>query len=57
VARTRLLLGDDYWPYGLEANRRVLRTFLDYAYAQGLAARRLEPAELFAPETRESAIV
>jgi 4,5-dihydroxyphthalate decarboxylase len=57
VARTRALLGDDYWPYGLEANRATLRTFLDYAYAQGLAARRLQPEELFAPETLESAIV
>ncbi|GIE92005.1 4,5-dihydroxyphthalate decarboxylase [Actinoplanes regularis] len=57
VARTRALLGDDYWPYGLEPNRHVLRTFLDYAYAQGLAARRLEPEELFAPETLESPIV
>jgi 4,5-dihydroxyphthalate decarboxylase len=57
VARTRALLGDDYWPYGLEPNRHVLRIFLDYAYAQGLAARRLQPEELFAPETLESAIV
>ncbi|GIM93648.1 hypothetical protein [Paractinoplanes toevensis] len=57
VARTRALLGDDYWPYGLEPNRQALRTFLDYAYAQGLAARPLEPEELLAPETLESAIV
>jgi 4,5-dihydroxyphthalate decarboxylase len=57
VTRTRALLGDDYWPYGLEPNRHVLRTFLDYAYAQGLAARRLQPEELFAPETLESTIV
>jgi len=57
VSRTRALLGDDYWPYGLEANRHVLRTFLDYAYAQGLAGRRLQPEELFAPETLETAIV
>ncbi|WP_433379470.1 ABC transporter substrate-binding protein [Actinoplanes sp. CA-142083] len=57
VARTRALLGHDYWPYGLEPNRHTLQTFLDYAYAQGLAARRLKPEELFAPETLESAIV
>ena len=57
VTRTRALLGDDYWPYGLEPNRHTLRTFLDYAYAQGLATRRLQPEELFAPETLESAIV
>jgi 4,5-dihydroxyphthalate decarboxylase len=57
VARTRALLGEDYWPYGLDRNRHVLQTFLDYAYAQGLVARRLRPRELFAPETLEAAIV
>jgi 4,5-dihydroxyphthalate decarboxylase len=31
----------------------VLSTFLRYSYDQGLAARRLEPEELFAPETLE----
>jgi 4,5-dihydroxyphthalate decarboxylase len=51
------LLGDDYWPYGLEPNRDGLRTFLGYAYAQGLATRRLRSEDLFAPETLESAIV
>ncbi|NJC84454.1 ABC transporter substrate-binding protein [Planosporangium mesophilum] len=57
VARTRAVLGADYWPYGLEKNLAVLRTFLRYSYDQGLAARRLEPAELFAPETLESTLV
>jgi 4,5-dihydroxyphthalate decarboxylase len=57
VARTRALLGEDYWPYGLERNREVLRTFLRYSSDQGLAARRLEPEELFAPETLEATVV
>ncbi len=33
---------------------RTLEAFLQYAYEQGVAKRRLEVEELFAPETRES---
>jgi 4,5-dihydroxyphthalate decarboxylase len=47
-------MGRDYWPYGLEANRHVLQTFLGYHHEQGLSPRRLEPDELFAPETLEA---
>lgn len=47
-------LGDDWWPYGLSENRAVLDTFLRYHHEQGLSARRLQPEELFAPETFET---
>jgi 4,5-dihydroxyphthalate decarboxylase len=57
VARTRAVLGADYWPYGMEKNLEVLRTFLRYSHDQGLASRRLEPEELFAPETLETTVV
>jgi hypothetical protein len=33
------------------------RTAPSYSYDQGLAARKLEPEELFAPETLESVVV
>jgi 4,5-dihydroxyphthalate decarboxylase len=46
--RTRELLGRDFWPYGLEANRSALRTFLGYAWQQGLTAREWLPEQLFA---------
>jgi 4,5-dihydroxyphthalate decarboxylase len=46
-------LGEDWWPYGLEANRHVLDTFLRYHHEQGLSPRRLTPDELFAPEALE----
>lgn len=45
----------DYWPYGLDRNRATLATFLRYSHEQGLTPRRLEPEELFAPETLETA--
>jgi 4,5-dihydroxyphthalate decarboxylase len=51
------LLGQDYWSYGLEPNRRVLETFIRYADEQGMIPRRPDPAELFAPETLHSVII
>lgn len=49
----RDLAGDDFWPYGIEGNRPTLTAFLRYAFEQGVARRRMEIEELFAPETRE----
>lgn len=57
VERTQAVMGRDFWSYGLEANETTLRTFLRYSYEQHLAGRVLEPAELFAPETRETHVV
>ena len=51
--RWREMAGDDSWPYGIEANRRTLEAFLQYAFEQGVARRKLTPEEIFAPETRE----
>ncbi len=53
-AEAKSLMGDDYWPYGFEPNRHVLDTFTRYSYEQGLSKRKLDPAELFAPETLEA---
>lgn len=53
----RALLGDDFWSYGLNANRRVLERFLTYHCAQGLSPRPLTPDELFAPESLESFVM
>jgi 4,5-dihydroxyphthalate decarboxylase len=50
---TRLIMGDDFWPYGLEPNWEVLETFCQYAKEQGLTSRQLSPDELFAPNTLE----
>jgi 4,5-dihydroxyphthalate decarboxylase len=54
VEQARRELGEDWWPYGFEANRHVLETFLRYHHEQGLSRRRLKPEELFAPETFEA---
>lgn len=47
-------MGDDFWPYGLDRNRKALETFLRYHFEQGLSKRLLVPDELFAPESLES---
>ena len=54
---TRKLMGDDFWPYGIEANRATLDTFCQYAFEQGLTARRVAVEELFAPGTAEAWIL
>ncbi len=54
VEETRREMGDDFWPFGIERNRQTLATFLRYSHEQSLAKRRLDPEELFAPETLES---
>jgi 4,5-dihydroxyphthalate decarboxylase len=45
----RALLGEDWWPYGLGANRRVLDTFLRYHHEQGLSKRLLTSEDIIAP--------
>jgi len=54
VEDTRALMGQDFWPYGVEPNLHVLETFLRYSHEQGLSKRQLRPQELFAKETLES---
>lgn len=51
------LMGPDYWPYGLESNRKALQTFLRYSHEQGLSKRLLTPEEIFAPETHEAFVI
>ena len=50
---TRELMGDNYWPYGIEPNRKTLETLFRYSYEQGLASRELTIEELFHPSTLE----
>lgn len=50
LGEARQLIGSDPWPYGVDANRVTLAAFTRYAHEQGVAARRLEPEDLFVPE-------
>ena len=46
---TRQLMGADFWPYGIEENRHTLEVMTRYSFDQGLAVRKLNVEELFAP--------
>lgn len=54
VLAARRLMGWDYWPYGIERNRKVLDTFLSHHHEQGLSSRRLRPEDLFHSSVTES---
>lgn len=51
IAQTKQVLGDDWWPYGMAKNRKVLETFLRYHHQQGLSSKLMTIEDLFAPET------
>jgi 4,5-dihydroxyphthalate decarboxylase len=51
LEETTRVMGQDFWPYGLDDNRKTISTFLRYSHEQGLSPRLFEPEELFAPET------
>ncbi len=48
------LMGDDYWSYGVSANRSTLETFVRHHHSQGLSKRLMSVDELFHPATYET---
>jgi 4,5-dihydroxyphthalate decarboxylase len=48
---TRQLMGDDYWRYGIEANRKELEAVMRYTYEQGLVKKHGRFEEMFHPDT------
>jgi len=48
---TRQLMGENYWPYAIEPNRKALNALLQFSYEQGLAKRKLKIEELFHAST------
>ena len=51
VEATRALMGDDYWPYGVEPNRTALEALMRYSCEQGLAQHSVPLDSLFAANT------
>ncbi len=49
--RTRQIMGEDRWPYGIDKNRQTIEALCEYSFEQGLSERRMTVEELFAPET------
>ena len=52
--QTEALMGKDFWPYGVDANRENIATLIQYSYEQGLIDRMLEVDELFPESTGEN---
>ena len=48
---TQALMGEDFWSYGIEANRKELESVMRYVYEQGLIKRRINFEELFHAST------
>ncbi len=46
---TRELMGDNYYSYGIENNRKTLDALFRYSHQQGLCSRKLSIEELFEP--------
>ena len=51
AARSRQVLGDNFWTYGVDANRKALESLCHYSFAQGISTRLVEVDELFVPAT------
>ena len=48
--RAQKVLGDNFWPYGIDANRTTLDAFLQFCNEQGVTQRRVTIEELFPAE-------
>ena len=53
VEESGAALGKDFWRYGVKGNEPALNAFLRYHHHQGLSARPMAIADLFAPSTLE----
>jgi hypothetical protein len=47
IDEDRALLGDDWWPYGIQRNRSAIDVVLRYHHEQRLTKRRLTIEEVF----------
>ncbi len=54
LMEARSLMGEDFWSYGVDANRKTLAAFLRHHHSQGLSAREVKVEELFHPGALES---
>ncbi|HET9718258.1 MAG TPA: ABC transporter substrate-binding protein [Pseudolabrys sp.] len=54
LREARSLMGENFWSYGVESNRKTLETFLRHHHLQGLSSRPVTIEEIFHPGTLES---
>jgi 4,5-dihydroxyphthalate decarboxylase len=51
--QTRQIFGDDPYPYGVRANRKMMENLIDYSYEQGLISTKPKMEDLFTSNTLE----
>jgi 4,5-dihydroxyphthalate decarboxylase len=51
IEEERMIIGRDWYPYGIEQNRPTIEALLQYTQEHGLTDRRPSVEELFAPST------
>ena len=49
IQEDRELLGEDWWPYGIHANRKAIEAILRYHHEQGLTQSRYRIEDIFVP--------
>ena len=54
LKEARDLMGQDFWAYGVEPNRKTLESFLHHHHRQGLSPRQMKVEELFHPSVYET---
>lgn len=52
--RARQIFGENFWPYGIEANRSTLTSFVRFCHEQGISQRTLTVEELFPREVSKA---
>jgi 4,5-dihydroxyphthalate decarboxylase len=55
--RTKQLMGDDFWPYGLQKNRKTLEAAVAYSFEQGMIKRKWDLEDLFVTSTLEEYVL
>ena len=51
IEEEQSIIGRDWYPYGVSANKETLEALLQYTYEQGLSDRLLQVSDLFPPST------
>jgi 4,5-dihydroxyphthalate decarboxylase len=54
IGQNRDLMGADWWPYGVNANRAAIDAVLRYHHEQGLTAKRFAVEDIFVPYLLDS---
>lgn len=53
LRETKAVMGEDYWPYGIEPNRQAVEAMARYSFEQGIVERRLSIPEIFPLEPQQ----